>query len=110
MPEPARGAKQSDESRPADVGRGLNWMVLSAAILLLALVSSFGVIFSAHKSRELFRELERARHEQNEIQIEWRQLLIERSTLSSHVRVESIARSELQMEPLADDFRVLVIE
>jgi cell division protein FtsL len=110
MPESGRPAKQSDEPQPAAGGGGRNWMAVSAALLLIALASSFGVIFSAHKSRELFRELERSRLEQNEIQIEWRQLLIERSTLSSHVRVEAIARSELQMEPLADDFRVLVIE
>ena len=68
------------------------------------------MIYSAHESRELFRQLEQARRDENEIQIEWRQLLVERGTLSSHARVEAMARSELQMSPVEGELRVLVAE
>ena len=82
---------------------------MSAVLLLtLVVISSFGVIFSAHRSRELFRELERGRREQNQIQVEWRQLLLERSTLSSHARVEAMARDALKMQPAPDQIEVLV--
>ena len=84
--------------------------LLALALLLLVVLSSFGVIYAAHESRELFRQLEQARRDENEIQIEWRQLLLERGTLSSHARVEAMASSELQMVPVEGEFRVLVVE
>jgi len=88
--------------------RGPNWMRVSLLLLVLLFATAIGVVFSAHKSRELFRELEQARYQNNAIQIEWRQLLLERSALSSHVRVESLAREELNMRPI-DEFRVLEV-
>lgn len=84
------------------------WPLLAAVLLVLSVLSSFGVIYAAHESRELFRQLEQARRDENEIQIEWRQLLVERGTLSSHARVEAMARSELQMAPVEGELRVLV--
>jgi cell division protein FtsL len=84
---------------------------LLAGVLLLAIVASaVAVIYSAHRSRELFRELEQARRDENEIQIEWRQLLLERSTLSSHTRVETIAGSELQMTSPPPEMRTVVVQ
>ncbi|MCG3169070.1 MAG: Cell division protein FtsL [Pseudomonadales bacterium] len=89
---------------------GERWPWLALVLLVLAVASSFGVIYAAHTSRELFRQLERERRDENEIQIEWRQLLLERGTLSSHGRVESIARERLRMAPVEGEFRVLVAE
>jgi cell division protein FtsL len=84
---------------------------LLAGVLLLAIVASaVAVIYSAHRSRELFRDLEQARRDENEIQIEWRQLLLERSTLSSHTRVEAIAGSELQMAAPPPELRTVVVK
>ena len=86
------------------------WPLLAAVLLVVSVLSSFGVIYAAHESRELFRQLEQARRDENEIQIEWRQLLLERGTLSSHARVEAMAGSALQMVPVEGDLRVLVAE
>ena len=74
---------------------GIPWITIFLSLAVVA--SAVGVIYTAHRSRELFRTLEQARRGQNEIQIEWRQLLLERSTLSSHARVEQIAGEQLQM-------------
>ncbi len=81
-------------------------------LLLLAVctMSAFAVVYSAHRSRELFRELETARREQNEIQVEWRQLLLERSTQSSHARVEAIAGAQLGMKPVEGEIRTVVVQ
>jgi len=100
---------QPDNAVAPAVAR-LRWSWIAVVLLLFVVASSFGVIYSAHESRELFRQLEQVRREQNEIQIEWRQLLLERSTLSSHARVEDMAASELQMVPVEGEFRVLVVE
>jgi len=83
------------------------WALLCALLLAGCIASAFGVIYSAHRARELFRELEALRQDENGIQIEWRQLLLERSTLSSHARVEAIATSELQMKPVEGEIRTV---
>jgi cell division protein FtsL len=100
----------SVEESPRETAPPDRWPVFAALLLVLAVLSSFGVIYAAHESRELFRQLEQARRDENEIQIEWRQLLLERGTLSSHARVEAIANSELQMVPVGGEFRMLVVE
>ncbi|MBK6288670.1 MAG: cell division protein FtsL [Gammaproteobacteria bacterium] len=103
----------ADREPPASVPQRFpvpGWVLVSAVLLVLVVISSFGVIYSAHKSRELFRELEQVRRAENEIQIEWRQLLLERSTLSAHARVEAMAGSELQMVPASGELRILVLE
>lgn len=99
-----RKGEDNTQSRPPR----LPW--LSLILALAVVVSAIGVTYSAHRSRELFRTLEQARRDQNEIQIEWRQLLLERSTLSSHARVEQIAGEQLQMVPLPEgDAHVLTV-
>ena len=90
--------------------RGVSWRVIAGGLLLLVMVSSFGVIYTAHESRELFRALEKSRQRENAIQVEWRQLLLERSTLSSQARVEAIANTELQMRPIESELHTVVIE
>ena len=90
--------------------RAVSWRAITALLLALVMASSFGVIYTAHQSRELFRTLEKSRQRENQIQIEWRQLLLERSTLSSHARIEAMAGSELRMHPLDDELRTVVIE
>lgn len=90
--------------------RDINWMLVSMVLMALLLVTAMSVIYSAHSSRELFRALEEARHANNEIQLEWRQLLLERSALAAHARVESIARSELNMQSAPEQLHVMVIE
>lgn len=87
-------AESKVDTPPARTAR-LPWLTLLLALLVVA--TALGVIYTAHRSRELFRTLEQARRDQNEIQIEWRQLLLERSTLSAHARVEEIAGQQLQM-------------
>ena len=84
--------------------------LLALCLLLAVVVSAIGVVYTAHRSRELFRSLEQARRDQNEIQIEWRQLLLERSTLASHARVEAIADKQLQMKLPTSEINMVVIE
>ena len=84
--------------------------LVALGLLLAVVVSAIGVVYTAHRSRELFRSLEQARRDQNEIQIEWRQLLLERSTLASHARVEAIADKELQMKLPDGEINMVVIE
>jgi cell division protein FtsL len=101
-------AERMTETAPVPASRRMP--LLALCLLLAVVVSAIGVVYTAHRSRELFRSLEQARRDQNEIQIEWRQLLLERSTLASHARVEAIADKQLQMKLPASEINMVVIE
>lgn len=81
---------------------------LLAALLLLAVtVSAVGLSYSTHRARQMFSALESLRREENRLQVEWRQLLVERSALAAHARVESIARERLLMRPVDGEIEVM---
>ena len=101
-------AERMTETAPVPASRRMP--LLALCLLLAVVVSAIGVVYTAHRSRELFRSLEQARRDQNEIQIEWRQLLLERSTLASHARVEAIADKQLQMKLPESEINMVVIE
>ena len=69
-------------------------------LLLLALLIACGVslVTSRHQARKLFVELERARADARNFEIEYGQLQLEQSTWAMPARVEKIARSSLGME------------
>jgi cell division protein FtsL len=74
--------------------------VVLATILWIAVVASaIAVIYTTHKSRQLFNALEGMKRGENELQVEWGQLLLEKSTWSAQVRIERLAETRLDMVP-----------
>jgi cell division protein FtsL len=74
--------------------------VLVLAIPLLwvaALASAAGAIYSKHRARELFVELERLNARRDNLEIEWGQLQLEQSAWSTHAFVENVAATKLKM-------------
>jgi cell division protein FtsL len=74
--------------------------VLIFAIPLLwaaALASAAGAIYSKHRARELFVELERLNARRDNLEIEWGQLQLEQSAWSTHAFVENVAATKLKM-------------
>ena len=73
--------------------------LLILAIPLLwaaALASAAGAIYSKHRARELFVELERLNVKRDNLEIEWGQLQLEQSAWSTHAFVENVAGSSCQ--------------
>lgn len=67
-------------------------------LLWLALtISALAVVFSTHRSRQLFHELETLKDQQYELDVEWGQLLLEQSAWAAPVRVEKMAANKLRM-------------
>jgi cell division protein FtsL len=64
---------------------------------LAALGSAAGAIYTKHRARELFVELERLNHKRDNLEIEWGQLQLEQSAWATHSFVESVAASKLRM-------------
>jgi len=74
--------------------------LLSIAIVALwvaALGSAAGAIYSKHRARELFVQLERLNNQRDNLEVEWGQLQLEQSAWSTHAFVERVASTKLKM-------------
>ncbi len=72
------------------------WVV--AMVLWCAVLgSAAAAVYTRHRSRELFVELERLHRERDRLDITWGQLQAEQSTFSAHANVEATARARLNM-------------
>ena len=73
--------------------------LMVSAIFLLAMVmaSAIGLVYSKHKTRILFVELQQLNKEVVSLDTEWGQLQLEQSAWSDHGRIEQIARERLGM-------------
>lgn len=71
--------------------------VVWVLLLIVISISALMVIYSAHRARHLFYDLQASRVQRDELQVEWGQLLLEQSTWSSYGRIEGIATNQLGM-------------
>ncbi len=66
-------------------------------LALAVTASALAVVYSQHRSRALFVELQRLERAQAELDTQWGRLELEQSTWSTRGRIERIARERLQM-------------
>ncbi len=66
--------------------------IMLAAVLMLC---ALAVVNAQHRARMLFVELEALKKEARELEVEWGKLQLEQGTLTSHARVESLAKNQL---------------
>jgi cell division protein FtsL len=80
-------------------------MILAIALLwLLVLISALAVVASTQQVRRQTDDLEVLRKQASQLQVQWGQYLLERSTWAAYGRVEHIAVSELNMKaPVSDE-------
>jgi len=78
------------------------------ALAAITVISAIAVVDARHQARQLFIELQGLNRDRDELNIEWRQLQIERSTWAAHARVEQLARDKLSMSvPAPADIEVV---
>ena len=77
-------------------------------VLLAVVVTAVGIVYSKHQGRELFIELEMLGNERDRMDVEWGQLQLEQSTLTTQGKVERAARDQLGMVTLSADNMVIV--
>ena len=68
-----------------------------AVLWVIALGSAAGAIYSKHRARELFVQLERLNNRRDNLEVEWGQLQLEQSAWSTHAFVERVASTKLKM-------------
>lgn len=82
---------------------------IRVCVLFLAVVlSAVGVVYAKHQSRKLFVELQALASEKDTMDVEWGQLQLEQSTLTTQGQVEQAARTRLGMTSPAPDTVVIV--
>ncbi|WP_215396815.1 cell division protein FtsL [Rheinheimera oceanensis] len=74
--------------------RAQKWLAL---LLLACIASALTVVHFAHLNRQLTIAQDGLYQQRDQLDIEWRNLLLEQRALSEHSRVEDIARNKLQM-------------
>jgi cell division protein FtsL len=73
-------------------------MVKFNLLLLVALLgSAMLLVRTSYEGRRLFAALDRAKGEQQQLDIEFKRLDAERQSQATHLRVEKVAREKLQM-------------
>lgn len=83
-------------------------LLVTLMLALIIAMSAIGVVQSSHLSRQLFAEQALLLERNDQLQLEWAQLLLEQSAWSSPNRLESIASQKLGMSmPEAEEIQLV---
>lgn len=83
--------------------------IAMTALWLGVLASAAGAIWSKHRARELFVELERLNTRRDNLEIQWGQLQLEQSAWSTHAFVERVASTKLRMAmPAPEEIEIVL--
>jgi cell division protein FtsL len=91
-----------------DVWQDIVEHFVSYILLLLVVVSAFSVIYYTHMNRQTTSELEQLYTTRDELDIEWRNLLLEQNSLAEHSAIESRANKLLNMKRPDVDSEIIV--
>lgn len=67
-------------------------------LLIVVVISAFSVVYFTHLNRQSTSGLEILLTERDELDIEWRNLLLEQNSLAEHSAIESKAEKLLKMK------------
>jgi len=82
--------------------------VLALMLLGLVLISALSVVYVKNVQRIYFNELQTLSQQSGNLEMEWNQLLLEESAVSSPARVQRIAQKNLNMVIPAQERVVLL--
>ena len=81
-----------------DIWHDIQRYFLVYVLLLMVVLSAFSVIYLTHLNRQTTVKLENLLSERDELDVEWRNLLLEQNSLAEHSAIESKAINRLQMK------------
>lgn len=82
--------------------------LLRVLLFLAVVASAIAVILSSHHNRQMHIALEKTMVERDELDVEWRNLVLEQGALSEHNRVESLVKKNLGMYRPSPEEEVVV--
>lgn len=95
---PNQRAAQRKSVLTLDIWQDILQHFVSYVLLALVVVSAFSVIYYTHVNRQTTSELEQLFTRRDELDIEWRNLLLEQNSLAEHSAIESKANKLLNMK------------
>ena len=73
--------------------------LLGGCLSLLVVVSALGVAWSAHETRNMYRDLQLLEKDHDDLEHEYEKLLLEQSAWADYTRLNELARDKLAMSP-----------
>lgn len=80
------------------IGQEVRQRKLVITLLLACILSALAVVQMSHLNRQLTIQQELNYQQRDNLDTEWRNLLLEQRALAEHSRVEEIARRQLNMQ------------
>lgn len=77
---------------------------------LLLMLAAMSLVTARYESRHLFIQNEQLLSQARELDVEWRQLQLERADLSRNARVDAVARDDLRMVPITPKRTIYIRE
>lgn len=78
-------------------------------LMFIAVIASAGaVVLSAHHNRQMAIALEQVMQEKDQLDVEWRHLILEQGALTEHNRIESLVEKQLSMRRPSPEEEVVV--
>ena len=71
---------------------------INVVLLLAVMASALYLVRTQYESRQLFVELEKANNEARRLEVEFERLQVEKRAQATPLRVEKMARQQLQMQ------------
>lgn len=81
-----------------DIWRDVKRHLVICFLLFLVVISAFSVIYFTHLNRQTTSKLELLLTDRDELDIEWRNLLLEQNSLAEHSSIETKATQLLNMK------------
>ncbi|MBL4908476.1 MAG: cell division protein FtsL [Alteromonadaceae bacterium] len=91
-----------------DIWRDIQQYIVTYLLLLLVVLSAFAVIYFTHLNRQTTNQVEMLLAQRDELDIEFRNLLLEQSSLTESSDIENKARKLLKMQRPTPDTEVIV--
>ena len=73
-------------------------VTLLSLLFVVVLITALSVVYTKHMNRKYFTEWQKLQKESDEMNIEWGQLQLERSTFATSSEIEKKARKKLGMD------------
>jgi cell division protein FtsL len=81
---------------------------LQFILYVLVLLSAAGVILSAHHNRQMAIALESTMQQKDQLDVQWRNLILEQSALTEHNRIEDLVQKQLNMHRPSPEEEIVV--
>ena len=91
-----------------DIWQDLQRNLISYVLLFLVVGSAFSVIYFTHLNRQTTASLEVLLTERDELDIEWRNLVLEQNSLAEHSSIETKASKLLGMKRPNSNSEVII--